>query len=53
MRSRVLDFRIAEAGFGSGICEVVQGVCVNFGQAGTEVAADEEFEALEFGLEDY
>ena len=41
-----------EAGGGHGVGQVVEGVGVNFGQAGAEEGADEKLEALEFGLED-
>ena len=48
----VLAFGAGEAGRGRGVGEVVEGVGVDFGQAGAEEGADEELEALEFGLED-
>ncbi len=50
---RILHFGWGEAGFGGGIGEVVEGEGVDFRDASAEVAADEEFVAFEFGLEDY
>ena len=52
MSRRVLEFAGGEAGLGGGVGEVVEGVGVDLGDAGAQKGADEELEALEFGLED-
>lgn len=50
MSRRICDFRLAEqVGVFGG--EVVEGVLVDFGYAGTQVGADEEFPAFNFGLD--
>ncbi len=52
MRRRVPELGGREAGFGGGVREVVEGAGVDLGDAGAEEGADEELEALEFGLGD-
>lgn len=52
MSRGVLEFARGEAGFGGGVGEVVEGMGVDFGDARAEEGADEELEALEFGLDD-
>ena len=52
MSRRVSEFAGGEAGLGGGVGEVVEGVGVDLGDAGAQKGADEELEALEFGLED-
>ena len=52
MGGGVADFARGEAGFGGRVGEVVEGVEVDFGDAGAEEGSDEEFETLEFGLDD-
>ena len=53
MSCSVLEFARGEAGFGGGVGEVVEGMGVDFGDPRAEEGADEELEALEFGLDDY
>ena len=52
MSRGILELAWGEAGFGGRFGQVVEGVGVDFGDAGAEEGADEEFEALEFGLDD-
>ena len=52
VRSRISEFAGGEVCFRLGRVEVVEGVGVDFGDAGAHVGADEVFEAFEFGLED-
>ena len=52
MSRGILELAGGEAGFGGGFGQVVEGMGVDFGDAGAEEGADEEFEALEFGLDD-
>ena len=53
MSCSILEFAWGEAGFGSGVNEVVEGMAVDFGNPRAEEGANEEFEALEFSLDDY
>ena len=53
MSRSILKFALGEAGLCSGVGEVVEGVSVDFGDASAQEGADEELEALEFGLDDY
>ena len=53
MSRSILEFALGEAGLCSGVGEVVEGVSVDFGDASAQEGADEELEALEFGLDDY
>lgn len=53
MGCSVLEFARGEAGFGGGVGEVVEGMGVDFCDPRAEEGADEELEALEFGLDDY
>ncbi len=52
MSRRILELAGGEAGFGGGVGEVVEVVSVDFRNASAQEGADEEFEALEFGLDD-
>ena len=52
MSRSILEFAGGEAGLCSGVGEVVEGVSVDFGDASAQEGADEELEALEFGLDD-
>ena len=52
MSRSILEFAGGEAGLCSGVGEVVEGVSVDFGDASAQEGADEELEALDFGLED-
>lgn len=53
MSRSILKFAMGEAGLCSGVREVVEGVSVDFGDASAQEGANEELEALEFGLDDY
>lgn len=53
MSFSILKLAGGEAGFGGVVGEVVEVMSVDFGNASAEERADEEFEALEFGLDDY
>ena len=53
MSRGILELAGGETGFGGGFGQVVEGMSVDFGDASAEEGADEEFEALEFGLDDY
>ena len=52
MSRSILKFAGREAGLCGGVVEVVEGVSVDFGDASAQEGADEELEALEFGLDD-
>lgn len=52
MSRSILSLTRGEAGFGRGVGEVVEGMSVDLRDASAEERADEELEALEFGLED-
>ena len=52
MSRSILEFAGGEAGLCSGVGEVVEGVSVDLGDASAQEGADEELEALEFGLDD-
>ena len=52
MSRSILKFAGGEASLCGGVGEVVEGVSVDFGDASAQEGADEELEALEFGLDD-
>ena len=52
MSRGILELAGGEAGFGRGLGQVVEGMGVDLGDASAQERADEEFEALEFGLDD-
>ena len=53
MCGSVLQFAIGKVRLGRGVGEVMQGAGVDFRDTSAEERAHEEFEAFEFGLEDY